>query len=164
MKSYIFLSCLFVSLSVYGQKGDEYQTNINKAQKVVIEDGAIYIKQADTVIVKVEIVDKKYVLLVDSVITFKDSLKNYFTCVKFISKNSPRFEISLDFYFSDSISGWALKTLGRSNSMISKNITSGNKQGFISGTMFSEQGFWVIIRSKSKITIKLKGIGGTVKH
>ncbi len=82
---FIFCFLLMQLLSVCQSISNTYNTKINAADKVEIKNGQIFIKQADQVIVKVEVVESSSRLLVDSVFRFLNSAKNFITIIKFIN-------------------------------------------------------------------------------
>ena|SRR5258705_634742 len=140
MKRFIFLLCHLISILSFCQnKGNTYNTDINVAKNVEIKDGHIYIKQADTVIVKIEVVEKKYNLIVDSVFTLIDTAKNFITIIKFVNKESPRSELNLDFSFDQPIEGIAHRIIGSGSEMAQQNFTLDKKRVFLTGYIFAEQ-------------------------
>lgn len=165
---YLWLYVIASLISIYGNcqnKDITYNTDIGAAENVEIKDGNIYIKKANTVVVKVEIVDPKYNLLIDSVFTRYDTTSSSFiTIVKFIGKNSPKLNVDLQFNANDTILGAGIKTISPSTSMMQKNFSSDKKQVFFIGTIFSEKGFYIGIKSKRRLSITVNGIAGMANH
>lgn len=157
---------LFITLypPLYGQKVNKnYNTNIEKAQKVDIKDGVITIKKADTVIIKIYTsLNTKTKLYLVSNKEVKDSTGQYITSI--IIKNPDLSEyndvnISLKFNKPVESIDWGIRMAFK---MSIKESFDKKEWGLTMQKCFCENGISITIKSKERVLVSIYGIDGNL--
>jgi hypothetical protein len=165
MKYFLLFSTIFISMFSFCQKkGDNYNTTINKADKVEINDGVINIKKADSVIIRITIIQKKTFIYLDSIIEKYDASRKVYVTNYFLSnkQQSLSIEFDLTFIFESPIVKCELLPNGSgSANMSSMSGTKGSKSYYyFTGKITCANGIVASVESKEKIKITIKGIDG----
>jgi hypothetical protein len=160
----ILLFLLINSVQGYSQKNKEvYNTEINKATKVEIENGIVNIKRADTVIVKVFVTKNGSQIFLQSLKEEKDSSNSFTTTIHFVSNKV--FSIDIDeliFGFDKPIKEIRLRPTSGGTVSVQGGSSKDKKNFIFSGKISSKNGFDAIIKSNERIKIQIKGIEGVL--
>jgi hypothetical protein len=164
----IFHTLLFLLFAFFlnaQKQQNNYNTKIDRAEKVEVNNGIISIKNADTVILKITIIEKKTFLYLDSLIQTYDSTKKKFvTKFYFSNHQSPKTEFELLFKFNIEVNSFQLRPNGSGSSQIQGGSSKDKKQLYYTGTIVSGRGFFVETESLEKLKSEIRGIDGAFKN
>lgn len=137
---------------------------INRADNVEILDGVVTIMKADSVIIKIFVIDKKTFIYLDSINHSYDTVsKLYIT--KYYLANHPlslKTEFEFMFKFNSQVTSFRASSNGSGSTNV-QTIQSENNTFYATGHVVSSKGVLVRVESKEKVHASIRGIDGAFK-